>query len=613
MPVVGPTLELTGSDDPVEVCGDGDANLERGEVWRFPARITNTGDAPAVDAVAGFAVAGAAAASKRLAGPDAFGYAARDSAEGFCAFQELDISATGTLLEPDDSDDGGVEVELADGQPFDFYGAPLSRVTMSTNGYLAADPDDDGGDFSNDCPLPRPLGGDARRIAPLHDDLVLEGGLFHQHFDACPRPQGAGTEVQPCDVFQWEDMRYFSVTGDRFDFQAILYRESFDLVFQYGPGDPRRGDRSTTGIQNAGGDVGLTYACNERDTLAPNAAVCIFHPDSNAPSQSDRAELLTPAVELGTVAVGESIDIGVDFRILDDFPCGGFVALDYLGAGHAGGFSRTSDKGALMAVVANEPCAADGVCNQLVGPDIAPREGFWLNPLRGGTGMDLHFRAGLYGAWYTAEADGSPIWYYIQPLANQQLENAQINADLLRFMGPVESPNFTVVGDATFSFLDPSRALMTWTLNGEADGELIRFFDLNAAPGVDPDVTDQWFDPEEPGWGYGVQRQGDDQFAAVYFYSVVNEPAWVVTLEPEALFQGGVSSLGAFDSHCPSCAWTTPVFEEQGSIRMEFAGDEGVTDIDVDVTAPGGTRIIWLREDLPLVPIRSLAEPGGVK
>ena len=341
--------------------------------------------------------------------------------------------------------------------------------------------------------------------------------------------------------------------------------------------------------------------------------MCIFHPDSDAPRQSDRVELLTPAVALGPLAVGASVAVGVDFRILDDFPCGGHLAIDYLGAGHAGGFSRTGEARALTAVVGDEPCASAGSCNQLTGADIAPREGFWLSPDRGGTGMDLHFRAGLYGAWYTAEADGTPVWYYIQPLAGQVLQNGQVNADLLRFTGPVEDPEFEAVGDVTFSFSDPSRALMAWTLNGEADGEIVRFFDLNADPGVDPDVTDQWFDPEEPGWGYGVHRQGDDQFAAVYFYSIVNEPVWVVTLEPESLFQSGTSSLGAFDSHCPSCAWTTPVFEAQGDVRMEFSGESGVTDIDVDTTAPGGTRIIWLRQDLPIVPIRSLASPATEK
>ncbi|MDX1571734.1 MAG: PKD domain-containing protein, partial [Xanthomonadales bacterium] len=259
VPVLAPSLELTDTADPVEVCGDGDAALERGEVWRFPARITNNGDVPALNALAAFAVAEAPAAGKRLAGPDGFGYVARDTSEGFCAFEAMDISGTGTTLAPDDDDDGAAQVELADGVPFDFYGEALASVSMSTNGYLAADLDDGGTDFGNDCPLPRSFGGDDRRILPLHDDLVVEGGLYHQHFEDCPRPDDAGPGSQACDVFQWDDMRYFSSSGERFDFQAILYRDSFNLVYQYGPGNPRPGESSTTGIQNAGGNIGLTY------------------------------------------------------------------------------------------------------------------------------------------------------------------------------------------------------------------------------------------------------------------------------------------------------------------------------------------------------------------
>lgn len=212
-------------------------------------------------------------------GPDDFGYSGADETTTQCQFDWIDISATGTfVVDGDDTASGSINLG---GSGFHYYGDQYTELNMSANGYITTDLADTGPDLSNDCPLPvTPSTGGGARIYPLHDDLVLSPGTgrgLYQYFASCPRPGGWGAD-EGCHVFQWDQANHFG-GGELFDLQAVLYETSGSLVFQHGPGNPELGSGSTTGIQNADATIGLTYACDAADSIQPESAQCIYHPD----------------------------------------------------------------------------------------------------------------------------------------------------------------------------------------------------------------------------------------------------------------------------------------------------------------------------------------------
>lgn len=188
-------------------------------------------------------------------GPDAFGYVWADSSTDQCAVDFIDITDSGTSVVS--GDDAAASVTLP-GPSLDFYGETVTELAASTNGYLATDPSDGGGDLSNDCPLPAaPSTGGGGRYYPLQDDLVVNGDVLFEYFDPCPRDSGA-VDGEGCYVFQWNGTEHFG-GSDAFSFQAILYDTSYAIVYNYLPGNPEEGSGSTTGIQNAAADDALTY------------------------------------------------------------------------------------------------------------------------------------------------------------------------------------------------------------------------------------------------------------------------------------------------------------------------------------------------------------------
>lgn len=209
-------------------------------------------------------------------GPDTFGYVYADSTTAQCAFDFVDITASGTSVVS--GDDTAAPVALP-GPSLDFYGETVTDIAMSTNGYLSTDPTDTGSDLSNDCPLPvAPSTGGGARYYPLQDDLITADGLF-EYFPTCPRPSGAVAN-EGCYVFQWNGTEHFGGGGETFAFQALLYDTSFAIVYQYGAGNPEEGAGSTTGIQNLAADDGLTYACDVPTPItAGDGGACFYHPD----------------------------------------------------------------------------------------------------------------------------------------------------------------------------------------------------------------------------------------------------------------------------------------------------------------------------------------------
>ena len=610
--VDGPMLDVASVAAPVEVCGDGDMNVEPGESWSYQVNLTNRGGTAFADGLVAFRPGSAAALPT-----DGFGYSTTSSSDSpACAFSPITLSGDALVLTPVDaggspsSDDGGAVVALG-GNGFSLYGMSVTEVLVSTNGYIALDPSQDSGtDFGNLCPYPRePAQGGGARIAAFHDDLVLNGRIIHEYFPTCPRAPDSGEPGQGCNVIQWENVSFFNDSSRVFSMQTVLYEDSLEIVHTYLDGDNLNGGGASIALQNADYSTGLNFSCNEPNA-PPQSAVCFFHPDSPAPRDaSEQIVLDRSAIEVNALPAGASGNIGITVSFPESMECGTSFAVDYLGSATPAAYA-SGQMSVLSGALDSSQCQVTSAdCGAAV-QEVSPMEGFWLNPLRPGNGMDLHVRQGLYGTWYTARADRSPVWYYLQTLSGQEYTGNQVSAEILEFRGPVDNPatpvSFETVGNVAFSFAGNRRALMTWDLNGEPFGEYLTFFDLNASPTVDPAITDQWFNPTESGWGFGVHRQGADEFTAAYLYDTGDRPVWAVILDSGALAAGQSTPLGIFESQCPGCGWLPPVFQVAGAMDVSYLPDDTAElNFSLNSSAPG-PEVQWERQSFELRSIKSV-------
>jgi uncharacterized repeat protein (TIGR01451 family) len=231
-----------------------------------------------------------------VAGDD-YGHLVIDSADADCSYQFVDIEGSGAPLSWTASgadpaaDDGGAALTLT--QPFEFYGVTVSELVVSTNGYLAfgaAIGTEDGGDFSNDAQLPAIPDNDlgvAARAMVYHDDLsgFMSGGTASwQYFAACPRDSDA-LGPEECTVVQWSDWS-IAAAGSTFDMQALLYHESFEIVFQVKPAAATL-DQGTIGVQDSTAQSAAQYRPSA--ALSSDIAICVFDPQF--PTAGPQADL----------------------------------------------------------------------------------------------------------------------------------------------------------------------------------------------------------------------------------------------------------------------------------------------------------------------------------
>lgn len=92
--VRGPQLSANPNGDATQACGDGDSNIEPGEIWNVPVRVSNAGDDAMNDGFAIFTGGTAiGAGGGGGAASDNFGYRALASAtSASCSYQPIDMS-----------------------------------------------------------------------------------------------------------------------------------------------------------------------------------------------------------------------------------------------------------------------------------------------------------------------------------------------------------------------------------------------------------------------------------------------------------------------------------------------------------------------------------------
>ena len=279
-----------------QACGDGDANIEPGEIWNVPVRLSNTGEDAMNDGLAVFSGGSAPGTSSGGSGgiSDGFGYRALASASSSsCRYQPVDMSAAGSLVPTQGphgsfpANDEGFVAGLAVGgaAPFRFYNSDLSTLMMSTNGYLSTNVADGGDDYRPVCGIDNFQGVVDGRIQALHRDLAIQSGgsMKHRHFDSCPRAADAGAASQGCTVFEWRGMGNVAsgggVSGNAV-FQTILYDQSFEIVHQYISADPDSGATAVIGQQSPDEVHRLNYKCSVSNAAPTGTSVCFFHPSA---------------------------------------------------------------------------------------------------------------------------------------------------------------------------------------------------------------------------------------------------------------------------------------------------------------------------------------------
>lgn len=220
------------------------------------------------------------------AAEDAFGYQRLADGAPHCSYQWIDTSAGSPFLfAPSDADPAGDDgwADLVLSQPFVFYAQSHGALRISTNGYLAfalpGFPEDDGGHWRSDCPLPAiPDNAEAAfaRIYAMGGDLEAGGGgvARHQYFPACPRPPSYGSDS--CTVVEWSGWQRRHVSGT-LNAQVILYHARREIVIQFGAVTPAAAAGLTVGIQSHGADSGIA-ACGADPAVQSSRGWCFFHP-----------------------------------------------------------------------------------------------------------------------------------------------------------------------------------------------------------------------------------------------------------------------------------------------------------------------------------------------
>jgi len=618
--VTAPDITAQGGNA-VQVCGDGDGVVEPGERWRVPVTLANVGGDGLNNALAQFSRTASEALPSSTPG-DAFGNRVVDNNNSACRFQAVDMTAAPTII-ADESDDGITPAQTVGGAtPFRFYGQNVSQLYMSTNGYLATSDQDDGGDFNNVCTDFGSVFPNNARLHVLQDDLVLlnNGSLKHQHFSTCPRSADAGG-AQGCTVFQWNNVGIYinsTTTQGSAVFQAILYDQSYEIVYQYLTADPFSGANATISIENAAQTDRLSYGCNVSNQAPAGRAVCFFEP-SALPSGTQAAAISLEGVAqqvLPNLASSQSTVVNVPFAVPTNATCGAPVGVEYLGT--VDDFSSSTRSAAVFTstVGSGSNCQVNNACATSVSPLTGmPKGGLYWNPNRSGNGIGMFNipvgdSAVMAGTWFSGRADRLPTWYLI----NGSWDSKDRRADLTFFRFAQTAPGVfpvsgTTVGSGVLSH-DGSGDdyVMSWSIDGvHRMDKLVRTFaDSNVGQA---NHTGLWNTVGQSGWGVLVDDHAFgatvDSYMVDYLFDNTGQPTWTLG---SANNLSGTMPQQIFQVHCPWCPnitdFAATTVATAGSQTRSFSDpNNGIFGSTIQVPL---TNTTWNRSNLP---IRLLTPP----
>jgi lysyl endopeptidase len=604
-----------------QVCGDGDVVVEPGERWQVAVALTNVGGDALNNALAQFSRVDRMDATFGMPRDD-FGYRVVDNSNTYCRYQPVDMSAASTVVT--DGADDGVSGPLAVGGagPFRLYGESVSQMYMSTNGYLGTSGNEDGDDYANTCPGFGSSFDNNARLHVMHNDLVVQSGgnLKHQHFATCPRPADTG-DAQGCTVFQWNNVGNYTSNSTppvgNAVFQAVLYDQTYEIVYQYITADPLAGGEATINIENAAQTDSLSYGCNTPNQAPAGRAVCFFEP-SALPAVPGAAISLEGSAQqaLPNLASAQSAQLTVPFSVPTSATCGSAVGVNYIGTVDDFSSSMRTEP-VFSGVVGNgSNCQVSNACAINVSPLAGmPKGGLYWSPSRSGNGIGMFNiavgdTAALAGTWFTGRADRLPTWLLI----NGGWDSRDRRADLSFFRFVQATPGTfpatgTKVGSGVLTH-DGSGDdyVMSWTIDGISRmDKLVRTFaDTNVAQ---TNHTGLWNTAGQSGWGVLIDDHAFgatvDSYMVDYLFDNAGQATW--TLGSAGNLSGSMAQV-AYQVHCPWC----PNLTDFASATGVDAGQQTRTFSDANNGLFGSTiqvpstNTTWNRSNLP---IRLLTTP----
>jgi lysyl endopeptidase len=626
--VVGAGLNAAAAA-PQQVCGDNDAAIEPGERWRVPVTLTNNGGAPLAAGGRALFVTGAASTGLLPIGPNSFGHRATTSAIGGCSYAFNDIAsgaqAVPALATSDEQNNGFGPLDDArttqtialGGSGFKLYGQTFTQAVMSTNGYVSFSPNENGGDYSNDCNGAYTNGGVGPQLRVHHDDLVVStqsgAGLRYRYYPSCPRQaESDRNSTQGCHVFQWSRMQTYvaggeDATGD-FEFQAIAYERTGQVAYQYRSASPDLGAGATIGISNPAASDPLNVRCNEASAAPAQSAICVFDPAA-VPSASSALRIESATAALGALNPAQSTTIDVPFAVRSDASCGAPLVIDYLGTAAPGSFSLANKTVLETSLGAGGTCQISSTCAAAV-PQIATRQGLYSNPTRGGNGLANFIYGNNYGgAWYTALPNRTPTWYI---LAGPYADNLAA-IPITRVRNTAAPDGFAtasdLVGRAWVAQTDSDSLVLAYAFDDGDSG--IELMDAQALPFSSPNRSQLWSGTPS-GWGLVVETLATQpntvlDFVGTYIYDSQGVARWV-TGSTNNVTTGGFN-LSAYRVHCPACPWISDWAASPlaaGSMTRTYTGPSTGT-MSTSITLPAPMSGTWNRSN---VPMQTLAPPS---
>jgi|GEM_PF-1014098 len=202
------------------------------------------------------------------------------------------------------TDDGIATITMPSGFNFNYYGQVITgNVGVGSNGYIEFG-GTDVTNAGNQLPDPTPPN---KAIYAFLDDLVfggVNGGATGGVYTGL-----SGTAPNRKFVIEWRNVQHFvstNVNGGNYTFEIVLEEGTNNIYLQYQSmsGTLSDGSNATSGIENATGTDGITYAHLIANSISSGLAVRFAAPVPTGTPTSTPAITSTPTVTSTAVVTG---------------------------------------------------------------------------------------------------------------------------------------------------------------------------------------------------------------------------------------------------------------------------------------------------------------------
>ncbi len=227
--------------------------------------------------------------------------------------------------------------------------------------------------------------------------------------------------------------------------------------------------------------------------------------------------------------------------------------------------------------------------------------GLWWNPAESGWGVQFTQRGEtIFATLYTYGPDGNPKWYIgsncarVAGSAPLRCTGPMEEAGGPRFFGvPFDAAALRVspVGTLDLTFHDSGRATMTFSVGAVARTVALQRQVFRSPPlAPEADLTDLYYNAEEPGWGLAVSHQGGLMFLTWYVYDDAGRPVWYVASSCAVNLEGGTCTGPLYRVTGPALG---PTFDPS-RVQAALVGQ-----VDLGWLGPDFVQLSWTINGVP--------------